>query len=119
MKKIKNIFVFCLLTFFSFTNKIMAAPSCSGILGSDLTTFIVDLFDIVKWIALALAIVLGMLDFFKAITGGKDDALSKAAKQFAKRLVAVAVLFILPLLLEWILEISGIDHGGTCLDNSN
>lgn len=116
MKKIKNIFLFCLLTFFSFTNKIMAAPSCSGTLGTDLTTFIIDLFDIIKWIALALAIALGMLDFFKAITGGKDDALVKAAKQFAKRLIAVAALFILPLLLNWLLKMSGIDHGGTCLE---
>lgn len=116
MKKIKNIFLFCLITFFSFFNKVMAATDCKTVVGDDIAEFIIDTFNMIKWIALALAIVLGMLDFFKAITGGKDDALSKAAQKFIKRLIAVVILFILPILLNWLLEISGVDHGGTCLE---
>lgn len=115
MKKFKNIFLLCFFTFFSFFNKVMAATDCKKVVGGDIALFIVDTFNMVKWIALALAIVFGMLDFFKAITGGKDDALSKAAQKFVKRLIAVVALFILPVLLEWILGISGVDHGGTCL----
>lgn len=115
MKKIKYIFIVCLISLFSFFNKVMAAPSCKTTIGGDLTIFVKDLFDMVKWIALALGIVLGMLDFFRAITG-KDDELKKVAQKFAKRLIGIAVLFILPVILDWVLEISGIDHGGTCLE---
>lgn len=124
MKKIKNIFLIMCLSFFSFSNRIMAATDsnkittatdCKQVVGG-VDVFIVDLFNMVKWVALALAIALGMLDFFKAITGGKDDDLAKAAQKFMKRLIAVVALFILPVLIEWILDISGVPHGGTCLD---
>lgn len=116
MKKLTKIFIFFFLSFFSLTRKIMAATDCKQVVGSNIADFIIDLFDMIKWIALAVGIVLGMLDFFKAITGGKDDAIKKAAQKFAKRLIAIVILFILPLLLDWILEISGVDHGGTCLE---
>ena len=116
MKKLKNIFTICFLSFFSFINKIIAATPCKTVVGGRITQFIIDLFDTIKWVALALGIALGMLDFFKAITGGKDDALSKAAQRFAKRMIAIVILFILPVLLNWILGISGVDHGGTCLE---
>lgn len=115
MKKFKNIFIFSFLSFFSFYNRALAAADCKKTVGSSVAEFIVDFFMMIRWIALALAIVLGILDFFKAITGGKDDALKKAGQTFAKRIIAVAILMILPQLLEWILDISGIDHGGTCL----
>lgn len=116
MKKIKNIFWIFMLSFFSLSRKILAATDCKQVVSDGVADFIIDLFDMIKWIALALGIVLGMLDFFKAITGGKDDALSKAGQKFVKRLIAIVALFILPVLLEWLLEISGIEHGGTCLD---
>lgn len=115
MKKIKKICLFTILSFFSLFNKVNAAKSCEDAVSQPVATFFVDLFNMIKWIALALALVLGMLDFFKAITGSKDDELSKSAQKFGKRLIAVVVLFILPYILEWILDISGIDHGGTCL----
>ncbi len=115
MKKIKNTFMFFFLSFFSLTGRIMAATDCKQVVGSNIAEFLKDLFDMVKWVALAIGIVLGILDFFKAITSGKDDSLKKAGQNFAKRLIAIVILFILPLLLDWILDISGVDHGGTCL----
>ena len=116
MKKIKNILLFSFITFFSFSNRIIAATDCKTVVGASVARFIVDTFDMIKWIALALGIALGMLDFFKAITGGKDDALGKAAQKFGKRLIAIVFLFILPALLDWLLKMSGIEHGGTCLE---
>lgn len=113
MKKLKSMCVIICLSFFSFFNRVYAAASCDSVLGSSIVEFIVDIFDMVKWISLALCIALSMLDFFKAI--GKDDELPKVAQKFVKRLIAVVVLFILPILLEWILDISGVEHGGTCI----
>lgn len=113
MKKLNRIYLFICLFCLSFSNKVYAAASCDSVLGGDIVTFLVDIFDMVKWISLALCIVLSMLDFFKAI--GKDDELSKVAQKFVKRLIAVVALFILPILLNWILDISGVNHGGTCV----
>lgn len=113
MKKLGKIYLIVCLTVFSFSNRVYAAASCESVVGSSIVDFIVDIFNMVKWISLALCVALSMLDFFKAI--GKDDELPKVAQKFVKRLIAVVVLFILPILLNWVLDISGIEHGGTCI----
>lgn len=118
-----RLFVFCNVFLFSNFNKILAdetkvnATNCKGLLGSDIVKFITDLFNMVKWIALALGLVLGMLDFFKAITGGKDGALKEAGQRFVKRLIGIVFLFILPIILDYVLDISGVSNGGTCLNS--
>ena len=94
------------------------ATNCEELVGSSIVAFVKDLFDMIKWIALAIGLVLGMLDFFRAITSGEEGALKKSAAKFVKRLIGIVILFILPVVLEYILNISGVSHGGTCL-NSN
>ena len=50
-----------------------------------------------------LVIVLGILDFIKAIGADKEDEMKKAQKNFIIRLIAAALVFIIPLILEFIL----------------
>ena len=49
---------------------------------------------IVSFVALGLAVVLGSIDFIKAIVSQDDVALKKAFQSFMKRLVAVVVIFL-------------------------
>ena len=40
-------------------------------------------------------IIMGSIDFFKAVMAGKDDALSKAGGIFMKRVIAAVIFFLL------------------------
>ena len=117
----KNKFLFMYALLILNLNKVSAltldgATDCKKLVGAEIVEFITDLFNMVKWIALALGLVLGMLDFFKAVAASDDGALKKSATKFVKRLIGIVILFILPILLEYILDISGVSHGGTCLN---
>jgi len=123
----KKLLFFCYNSFLLNLNRVSAlvvldettteATDCEELVGANIVLFLTDLFNMVKWIALALGLVLGMLDFFKAITSSDEGALKKAAINFVKRLIGIVILFILPIVLEYILEFSGVSNGGTCLNN--
>ena len=68
-----------------------------------LGTWIVNIFKWIKYILPVLVIVLGILDFIKAIGADKEDEMKKAQKNFIIRLIAAALVFIIPLILEFIL----------------
>lgn len=53
-------------------------------------------------------IVLGMLDFSKAVTSGEDNAMKKAWQSFIKRVIALGCLILLPFLVEFILDLINI-----------
>lgn len=61
--------------------------------------------NVVKYMALVLVIVLGVLDFIKAAGAGEPDSMKKAGQSFIKRLVAVIILFLLPMIIELILNL--------------
>lgn len=75
-------------------------------------------FDIIKYGGAALAILLGALDFFKAVMSDEDKSTSKAAGRFIKRLIAAALIFLLPLIIQFVLnnvKIDGFNHNApTC-----
>lgn len=57
-----------------------------------------------KYIAPVLVIILSILDFIKAIAAQNDDEMKKAQGRFVKRLIAAALLFIIPFLIEFALD---------------
>lgn len=64
--------------------------------------------NIVKWvkyIAPVLVIILGILDFIKAFASGNDDEMKKVKARFVKRLISAALLFIVPFIIEFILDV--------------
>lgn len=71
--------------------------------------------NIVKWIKYIIPVavmVLGILDFIKAISAGKDDEMKKAQGNFIKRLIAAALIFIIPLIIEFVLDKMGFTSNG-------
>lgn len=118
MKKLRNFFTLYIMSMFMFINRV-SADGCSETLASeDLVEEIVSIFHIVGYVALAIGVVLGMLDFFKVIVGGDKAELKTVGIKFIKRLLAIALFFILPAIVEWLLGISGVTHGGTCLNDT-
>lgn len=77
---------------------------CEGLLGSDFITVLKEGYGWMEFFAVALLVILGSLDFGKAITSDDSDGLKKAAKKFRTRLIIVVVIFILPAIINIVLK---------------
>lgn len=78
-----------------------------AMLGS-LNEWLQAFFNFIKILAIVLLIVLGILDFVKALLSGKDDSLKGAWNDFIKRSIALVFLFLLPFILEFLLSELGV-----------
>ena len=75
----------------------------------NLIKWIKNILKWVKYILPVLVIILGIIDFIKAIASGSDDEMKKAQGRFIKRLIAAALLFLVPALIEFILNVFNIE----------
>jgi len=77
-----------------------------------LLLWVVNIMKWIKYIVPALVILLGILDFIKAIVSDKDDEMKKVQGRFVKRLIAAALIFIVPFIIEFILDKMGFVANG-------
>lgn len=79
---------------------------CGYLENSELLGFLQTALNIIKIAGPVLAIVLGMLDFAKAILASDaDKELKTAWKHFVYRLIAAALLFLIPAALSFLMNI--------------
>lgn len=83
-------------------------------ISSNLITWIKNILKWIKYILPVLVIILGIIDFIKAIASDSDDEMKKAQGRFIKRLIAAALLFLVPALIEFIFEIFKIGDNPFC-----
>lgn len=60
---------------------------------------------IVKIVIPLLLIVFGIIDLFKAVTGGKDGEITKSLKTFIFRLIAGVAIFFVPTIISFIFSL--------------
>lgn len=92
--------------------------NCKGLLGDvetpGTTAYVLNkIFFIFKIIAPILVIVLSVLGFLKAFLAQDNDALKKESKKFMIRLILAIALFLLPMILQFILNIA-VGEGAFC-----
>ncbi|MEG2322611.1 MAG: hypothetical protein RSB71_03935 [Bacilli bacterium] len=76
-----------------------------GFMSNDLKEMLLFVLNVIKIAGPILAIALGMLDFVRAVVAGDADKELKAAgKRFLTRIIAAALLLLLPILLSFILN---------------
>lgn len=80
-----------------------------GIFTDKLKAWLIQLLNVIKIAALVLTLVLGMVDFLKASASGEADAMKKTWKNFYRRLLIVVLLFLLPVIIEFILGLININ----------
>jgi len=107
IKKTLMLFYVGLVAFFALYNKAFAEEviNCEG----ETIEFIRNIFNIVKIAIPVLLIVLGLMDFVKAIIASDDQKMKKAQKDFITRLIIGAVIFFIPSVLEFLLSLIGIE----------
>lgn len=76
-------------------------------IGSSIISMVYNVLKWAKYILPALVIILTMLDFIKAIAAQNDDDMKKAQGKFVKRLIVAALLFLLPLIINLVLQTFG------------
>ena len=67
--------------------------------------FIGHIIRLAKILIPIIIIIFGMLDFFKAITGSKDDEIRKSAKSLLFRALAGVCIFFLPAIIDFIFSL--------------
>lgn len=88
-----------------------------NVISADLQKFLQTIIDYIRIAGITLAVVLGILDYIKVIFGSDDKSMAKANKNFSTRLIAVALLFLIPAILNFVLglfNILGTGDAGTC-----
>lgn len=96
---------------------VLLEDTCDTLLGDPeqdgtVANFLQQIFTIIGYIAPLLCLVLSISDFVKAAASQDKDALMKAMKTTAKRLVLALLLFFLPTLINFIFPLLG--WYGTC-----
>ena len=81
------------------------SDSCS--IGSSIISMVYNVLKWAKYILPAIIIILTMLDFIKAIAAQNDDDMKKAQGKFVKRLIVAALFFLLPLIINFVLQTFG------------
>ena len=80
--------------------------------GERTLAWIFKLINMVRYFVPVLLIILGLLDFIKTIATDDEGEIKKAGKRFVRRLIAAALIFIIPLILQFVLgmfNIPGLD----------
>lgn len=87
--------------------------SCESILGdvnteTDTAWLVQKLLNYLKILGPTIAIVLGSLDFAKAVINSDEESMKKAQGKFIKRIIAAVALFFVPILTQVLLGLFGI-----------
>ena len=95
---------------------------CKGILGNpdnedSVAWFLVKILDYLKLLGPLMILVLSSLDLAKAILMSDDESLKKAQSSLITRLILAALLFVLPTLIEVVLDIFGFTSSDVCIFN--
>jgi len=105
MKKIINYVCIIYLSLFAFNTLVLAANysfDCKSF--GDLKTDIENFFNFFKILVPLLVIGLSTFDFIKAITEKDDKDIKKAFMRLIKRLVCAVILFFLPVILNFLMN---------------
>ena len=79
-----------------------------GSLGNKIVNWIFRIIRIVRYGLPAIVIILSILDYIKALSSEDEGEMKKVNKRFMIRIIAVALLFIIPFILDFILKIFNI-----------
>lgn len=71
-------------------------------------------FNLMKYAAIIILLVLTIIEYAKAVASSNQDAIKKATINTVKRLIIAVIIFVLPMLIEFLLKLLGIYSSSTC-----
>ena len=85
------------------------ASKICDMLDADLIHFIHNIIVIIKVAVPVILVILGMLDFAKGVTSGKEDEIKKGQGIFVKRLIAGACVFFVVTIVQLVMSVVSSD----------
>lgn len=79
-----------------------------GSLGNKIVNWIFRIVRIVRYAVPVLLIILSILDYIKALATDDENEMKKVTGRFVRRLIAAALIFIIPFILDFVLRIFNI-----------
>jgi hypothetical protein len=101
-----NYIIIMILVLFIGINPIYAISDCELLFDEGLKSFLKDILMYPKIIVPILVILLGTLDFAKAVISSKEDEMKKAQTTFIKRLLLGIVIFFVPTIIDIIMYLA-------------
>ena len=92
---------------------------CTSNAGKKLFSFLGQIFDIIMIIVPILLIVMGSIDFIKAVIAQKDDEIKKSQNMFIKRLIIGVIIFFVPPIVNFVIGLTGISASSPCMECFN
>lgn len=88
------------------------SKECNALLGDKKNTesvawLVQKLLDYLKILGPILVVILSSVDFATAIVSGNDDTMKKAQKKLITRLIAAVLLFLIPTVVQVLLDVFG------------
>jgi len=81
------------------------AASCDNILRPGIKSFLVKMFSLVKYAVPLIIIVMTIIEYLKAVVSQESDMIKKVTQDFGKRLLIAAIIFVVPTLLQFVLNL--------------
>lgn len=93
--------------------------NCNGLLGdpndeNSVAWLLQTILNYLRVLGPVLVVVLSSVDFARIIVNGDDEKFSKAKQTLFRRLIVVALLFLVPTIVSVLLNIFGITSNPTC-----
>ncbi len=95
------------------------SEDCSQLIDEELMGMINKVLKYIRIIVPILVIVLGMVDFGRAVLAGKEDGMKKAQATFIKRIIIGVAIFLLPTLINLVLNLANTVWKNGLFNNSN
>lgn len=96
-------------------------PDCNSLLGDpnddvkkEPAFFLQKIFDVMKYVAIVLIIVFTYLDFLGTVGSKDDDKLKKSVSKLITRFIICVVIFVLPMILEFVFTMVEIYSPSVC-----
>ena len=93
--------------------------NCNGLLGDpndedSVAWLLQTILNYLRVLGPVLVVVLSSVDFARIIVNGDDEKFSKAKQTLFRRLIVVALLFLVPTIVSVLLNVFGITSNPTC-----
>lgn len=95
-----------------FNNLILILKDCKTLFGANTDQMIHDAYNVIRFAVPIVLLAMSIKDFGSAIISQDNDALKKSTNLFIKRLIIAVVILVIPTILNFILELVGIE---TCI----
>ncbi len=84
---------------------------CNGIFANEFGEYLKQIYDLLKFAVPILILGYAIVDFLKALAAQDDAEVKKAANKLVKRLMIGVLIFVLPTILEFFLNLAGVQFG--------